>query len=421
MAKTTVAAAFLLWLLTGSILGCGDDSTPEPPRAAAPASEPAEAPEPSLRPEGPPSAISETLRENDRLVRIPRLAEVLRGLGPEHVTDAQKALADARLDLGAPEIELLLRYWSSYEPKQAAEWASTRVRGAYRGAALLPTVEAWARQDPWAALQFIQAMRVGRSDFTEIAEIGLIRGWYDSGDPGIEDYLVALGPSFEQQRAVALRARLQILREGADPTMDWAKGLPEEDPKFKLAVYRQLGSELGKLAPEDGVRWCTEVCDGPFGDGVSTLIAQRWAAQDGPAAMTWVSQRPSGPQRESAARGAFRGWWRKDPDGLHAWIAELARTGFPIWFQPALSNYASSVAMTDAVEGMKWALLLEDDYARRDSMLSVAMKWKKQDESAAEAWLADSPLSEEDRDRVRNPEKYRNNPLRKPEPGADAP
>jgi hypothetical protein len=56
---------------------------------------------------------------------------------------------------------------------------------------------------------------------------------------------------------------------------------------------------------------------------------------------------------------------------------------------------------TSPARAIEWASRVEDEKIRERLLVRVARAWRWQDEAAAEAWLRESPLSEEARERAR--------------------
>lgn len=395
MSNTTVTVIALVVAVLGFAAGRYSASVSEP---AVMVSESADQPEAS-------NPIRDAVMVPDPMARAARLATLLPTLGAESAPLAAAVIHARDLDLGAVELVLLVEFWSSHEPEAAARWALTRAPTAYRSAVTLPAVEAWARSDPQAALELVKVVNLVPGPNSKAAYISLVRGWVDSGQPGLEEYIQSLGVSFERQRALVAFIRRRIQREGVDSVMRWAEAIPDEDKRYKIAVFRQLGSELAQLDRAAAIRWCDAHCDGPYGSMMAQLVAQRWAAQDGPAAMQWVSQRPPGEEQKRAAEGAWRGFWQSDPEGFISWAAERFPDGVEPWFEPNVRLYAGALGRRDPEAAIGWALQIEDETARERVLTNVARRWRSRDVAAAEAWLERSPLSEEAREQARLPAK----------------
>jgi hypothetical protein len=178
------------------------------------------------------------LRDPDAFARARRLSILLPTLGPEAVPEVRRALASPAVDRGAVEIVLLVQLWATHDPASAAHWAFTQAPPGFRAAATLPSVETWAGSDPEAALTWMRELPVAPGVTTMAAQIALVRGWFDSGRPGLEDYIQSLGPSFDRQRALSVFARKTIQRNGPIALMRWAESLPDEPQRFKLSAFR---------------------------------------------------------------------------------------------------------------------------------------------------------------------------------------
>jgi hypothetical protein len=348
-------------------------------------------------------ALVGVLRDPDAFSRARRLATLLPTLGPEVLPEVRAALEDTSLELWATEIELLVRFWATHEPAEATHWAYTWSSPGYGTAAIAVALEMWAREDPEAALQHART-HPGSKTGNMMAQIVLVRGWYQSGRPGLEDYLSDLGEqTFEQQRALGTLARITIQRDGPEAVMRWAESLPDEPASFKLAAFRQVGTELAEADLDAARRWCDAHCDGPFGGNVRKRIATRWVVRDGPAAMEWLSTQTAGADRDFAVRIVFRGWVFLDREAAFRWMAPKGPDGLEPWLKPAVVIYTNFLAQDDAAGAAKWAPLIEDEEEREIAFIGLARRWREQDEAAAEAWLRQSPLSEEAREKAREP------------------
>lgn len=351
------------------------------------------------------AALREALAAKSPFERIERLAAVLEKLGSDDVPAIRALLEDLRVDLGAAEIDLLVRFWAAHDSEAALRWAARESPTGYRVPALVAAMYEQALRDPRVALVVFDEMNKVPNQNAPAAQVALVRGWYDSGEPGLEEYIRHLGIGFERQRVMGIFARTAIARDGPDPIMEWAWSLPDEDHKFKITVFRQVGSELAKLYPEAAVAWCERVCEGEFGSSVRTLIAQRWAAQDGYATMKWLEQAPPGQERKWAVQGAYRGWRRARPEEFDAWFEKTTQDGtaVPEWLVPISAMYPIHIAQEPGrlEYALGWLPHIPDENLRKRAYISIGRIWFRRDPEAAEAWLQTTPLDESDREAAR--------------------
>jgi hypothetical protein len=347
--------------------------------------------------------IREAIREPDSFARAARLATLLPTLGPNAVPEARAALEDRTIDLGFADILLLVRFWATHEPQAATEWSWQKVAAGLGVGPLMEASELWARVDPAAVLAKIQA--VGPGPTTLHVEKALVRGWLASDLPGLEDYMLGLGGVDDAgQRALRTYTRERIRWDGPEAVMRWAESIPDEPWRTKLAAYRQVAVELGLADTKAAARWCEAHCqEERFGSSLLQLTAEGWALHDGPGAMEFLSTVPPSKERDRAVRRAVASWQVRDKEGAIAWMEARGVAGVEPWLEPGIYTHALSVGQLDPARGIEWAAAIEPEEARQDAYVLIAHWWHGKDREAAEVWLQQSPLSEEDRERVRAP------------------
>ncbi len=349
-------------------------------------------------------ALVESVRDEDGFSRARRLGALLPTLGPESISTVKKMLADPKLALylGASEIELLVRFWATHQPEDASRWAAKQSPSAYRVASVLTSLTLWAEADPQAALTAARLWSQS-ADVREAVQIALVLGWFAAGDPPeLEQFIHDLGVGFPQQRALSNYVRAMIGKHGVETVMQWAESVSDDDAHYKLAVYRQVSSSLGIFDHEAAMRWCEAHGDGPYGMDSRTLVAGHWLRSDAAAALEWLSTAPEGDETSRAVRKTFAQWLRLDREAALGWMAaQTAGTPDP-WLRPTYPVYAQFLAQDSPADAIKWAERTEDDGEREVTLGLVARAWFQVDEAAAEAWLLQSPLSEEAREKVRS-------------------
>jgi len=350
-------------------------------------------------------SVASVVREADPYARAQELGALLPTLGPEAVPEVEQVLNDWKLDLGAGDYELLIQFWASQQPEAATRWVIDLSPPFYRNGLVQTALPFWVAADLQASLVAVRQWVTLRPDVREALSRALILGWYRAGHPGLQQYIQDIGGGFERQLALATYLRAAIQKEGVEAVMSWAEAVPEDDPTYKLTVYRQVASALPLFDPEASIRWCDAHCDGPFGNNLRNIIAGRWLLRDGPGALEWLSTAPDGHEKDLAIRATFASWGRMDPDAALAWMAQQTGDGEPpAWLAPVFPVYARLLSERSPPEAVEWAQRIERDREREITLIRVARVWRAADEAAAEAWLADSPLSEDARAKVRDPD-----------------
>jgi hypothetical protein len=340
-----------------------------------------------------PGSLAEVLSDDDPFRRAARLGALLADLDARELPAVREALADSER-LSGVERTLLVRYWARHDPRAATMWAATKSLLGDRSATVSAAIDEWARIDASGAAKTVQLLsKLPGQDLSD-AERTLVRVWFETDQPGLETYIRDLGLTVGRQRALRTFFLTAVRRDGPEAAARWAETIPDDEKKFKIGAFRQLGAVLTHLDPAIGVAWCEAHCEGPFGGALRMLVTQTWAATDGPAAMAWVSQAPPGQERDVAVKGAVRGWAYRDLEEFHAWLDEMGVEGIEPWLQPALPGIAATLLPTRPEQAMRWAAAIDDATTREESLVGLAREWRRQDERAAREWIEASSLSD---------------------------
>jgi hypothetical protein len=408
MLNTTRLLGFIvISALSVHVLGCEESKQAAPPE-----------PMPSIHPGGIPPAkalppavsaagvstpsakgpLKKILEEREMYARITKLSEYLSTAGPESLDEARDLLRRQDDNIDGAENVLLARYWAIYEPLDATRWAMLSAPLGFRLAVTLPTMEVWAIQDPYAAQSQVQALAIAPGASLIAADMGLIRGWFQSEQPGLETYIRGMGVGSARQRALRILARQAIKTHGAEWAAAWPGKLPDDDIKFKLNSHRQFAIELGKTHPAVAINFCATICEHPdYGDGVMKYIAQNWARRDGPSTMAWLKGVASSPQQRLAVLWGFKGWFQSDRDEVTNWLEDIGPENIEPWLHPLLAMFSVNHGKTMPERGLLWAAAIPDEIERDRTMRTIAINWRRNSPEDADVWLATSPLSEDDR------------------------
>jgi hypothetical protein len=428
MSKNALATVILCagFLLVGFAVGRFLSPTPAPiaanpdeglPPFVVPKLSPYEAPAPRTQlerprePRGPEGAASspETansvmgiLADPDPIQRAIRLGTYLENLGPEGLDEVRGALKDLSVDHDGVSITLLLAFWSNLDPSGASWYAMRTVPQGFSATAARTAVTAFARRDPKKALDQVAANTLVPRGSPAVMEQALVRGWFESGQPGLVEYIAALGQAEGMQRALNELVRCALRRDGPEGIVRWIEDLPDEYRAFKLAAFRQAALALTTVDPTVGVAFCEAHCDGPYGEGLRALVARRYGAWDGPAAMAWVATAEPGAERDRAVIAAFEGWFAsEDRPGLVKWYQAKGPEKAEPWLQPTFDLFATVQAAMAPEEALAWAQAVQDPQRREGAILNVLRTWRHVDPQAADAWIDQSPLDEDMRERAR--------------------
>jgi hypothetical protein len=347
-------------------------------------------------------AFADVIRNEDPFARALQLAALLPVLGPEAIPEVEETLRDATLYLGATELELLSRYWAIHQPEEASRWAVERSPSIYRIAAVYSTFPLWAKADPQAAVAAVQEWS-DRPDVAATLLSALVFGWFEANDPPeLQRFIQDLGVGITRQRALSTYIRAVVRKHGVEAAMRWGESVPDGDVKYKLAVNRQVAFRVAIYDIEAGLRWCEAHCDGPFGDGVRGMVASSWTRRDPAAALDWNLSWAEGQEKNLGMRANFAVWVQTDREAALAWLTARTSEEEPdSSLEPLYSVCARGLARDSPTDAIAWAERIKLDDEREFTLIQVARVWRRTDEAAVEAWLLQSPLSEEAREEVR--------------------
>jgi len=348
-----------------------------------------------------PGEVIDALRVRDPFERARWLGSELPKLGSGAVVEVRYALQAAEIDRGPVEYELLVRRWAQEDPALAFHWASTQSPKRYREGLIRAAAREWGFGDPQAATQKISSQSGDRVGNPAIQ--GLISGWADSGEPGLEQYIYDMGYSFERQFTVAVWMRTIGLREGPQAIADVAESVSTEDERFKSTVMRKAAAQMTTFDPAYGVDWEEKHGSGPYGDSILNVVSSRWVQTDGPAAIEWISRAEPGKRRDIALGDAFRLWAQNDRAGMLAWVEEMGMDGIEPWFEPAIGNYVMARSIDDPEKALVWTDLMPDPKQQRSARLAIVRRWRTAEPDAADAWIESSAFTEEERRIARTP------------------
>lgn len=336
----------------------------------------------------------------DPYLRVQRLGRVLAAGDDTLLDPIRQTLRRYPTRLSGAEFDLMVRFWAEREPREALAWVARNASPLYRVGAIRTIAEIWAASDPAAALVGVEIPDVLRTDESaRAAQVAVVQGWYRSDRASLEEHIRALGTGIQRQRSLFAMLVAMGSEEGSEALIRWADAVPEEDERYKKAVFRQALSALAWLDTEGAARFCEAHCDSAFGQGMrNVLIRSRLRAGDPPAEVVeWVGRFPASDKtleerKRHSLWVAYSTWAYRDREAAVAWLTEQLERGEQDWLPALYGEYARQRAAEAPAEAIVWAEKIEDENERTQTMVRIARRWLEVDRAAAEAWLAGSSL-----------------------------
>ncbi|HEB90811.1 MAG TPA: hypothetical protein ENI85_14655 [Deltaproteobacteria bacterium] len=381
--------SFVLLVVVALAIGCSEKAEPVADAATAVdlGSDPA-------------ATILEILDDPDRFDRMEKLIAALRAVPADQADEVfEEVLAGLRHPFQDLERILIATAWARHDAPAATKWAMRRERiENVRSAVFDEAVYLWAKDDPEAIIRDMDVFRYSSAGWDKTMLRALVRGWFDSGKPNLEEFIHDLNSAGDdRQRAISEYIKVRLARDGADKMIEWAGSVPGSI-KYRTYIHSRLAGDIAKTDPARAVAWCDEICDTKLGEDLPHWIAASWVLSSGADAMNWLTSRPDGLSVQTGVRASYRRFLKEDPDAAMAWMeqtTEEQRLG-PV-LQGPISMYVNRLsAQKEFEKAIDWAVrYLQDEYDREHALEIAARRWLREDPEAAEAWLKDAPMSEE--------------------------
>lgn len=340
------------------------------------------------------ASLETILRDPDPLERARAVAVVLQQASPEDLEELLHVFQGAPQDKGDVEYALFAHWWAQFDPEAAFVFADSQLRTEHPRV-ILAIVRAWAHRDPLEALEsgMLQGIEVRMPSLAPEFADALVVGWFESGRPGLEDWLRSQVHEPHFQSVVLTYARMRVLRDGEEETLQWTLESPFDEPTQRLLLAGAL-STISHQDPALAREWLA-IAEEKGVDTVSFVprIANSWAHHDPQAALEWVLTFPEDAQRNQAIINISRRWTRRDLDGMQAWLDQqdgskwndILRVG------AIRAHIRRNDYMVDWPEMMARAGRIVEERRQQSLMTHVLQRWFVVAPEDAEAWVAANP------------------------------
>lgn len=333
-----------------------------------------------------PAALDAALALTPGRLRTACVAAALEGMAE---TDAAGALAFAAEKLfGAARenaFSAITRTWASQDPSGAAQWALKNVSIPGASGSLSAAVETWADSDPAAASQWVAGLPPGSPASQAVA--ALIRSWTEQ-TPAEAAAWISSQAARASMDAPAAALAAQWAANDPRAASEWASALPRT-MTARTAAAQAMG-EWAAIAPSDAAAWLAEKAPSmkEIAPALYQSLASGWAAEDPPAAATWVASLTDPWLQRDAAAPLFNTWAATDTGSLTDWISLNHSSPLADAAREQLALNHSDTAPADAL-----AVAFQITAPHQAASLSrqIFENWKSRDLPAARAWASTNP------------------------------
>lgn len=340
------------------------------------------------------STFPEALAHRDPLERARRVAEILEASGPEDLDQLRGDIEAAPLAWGDIEYSLFGGWWARFDPSAALAYAEEELRLTHPRVAT-EILRMWGRMDPQAAVQ--SGWLVGRTldakglhpDYVD----ALIVGWYEAGQPGLEEWIQSLDPS-SKATAIQVYMRMKIINVGASPALEWSQTAPFDPDLRRLALASGLNM-VARQHPKIAVEWLDKAKEAEIDTRTFyARIARGWAHHAPGEALDWLMSRDDADpgERLRAVADIARIGLTKDEKGLNDWIATHPNDAWVdlIRARAIAFHVTSNGYLVDWPELMERASRFVNEEQRKNQYVFNIQRWRHVDPDAAQKWLDES-------------------------------
>lgn len=341
------------------------------------------------------ATLEQALDFPDTLQRVARVAQILDGAKASQLPSIRAAFESAPLPWGDLEYVLFVTWWARFDPNEALGYCFAELRTRHPRAAAA-VFRAWAQMDPQAVLDSGWLHGIG----TDMAGLNpefvdpVVVGWFESGKPGLDEFIQSLGVNSAQSSAINAYMRMRILRDGARPALEWSLSAPLTPDLQRLLLASGLNI-VARREPQLAIEWMAIAEKQGF--DVRTFVARigrGWATTSPRDAMEWVTKQELAEPTEffRTVSDITEIWLERDEEGLHEWLKTQLKDGWTdIVRRKAIMHYVMiRTYRVDWSEVISRSSELLDGDARAKTYLWVVQRWKKFEPEAANLWLTEN-------------------------------
>lgn len=299
-------------------------------------------------------------------------------------SDFENAVADFRkmgiTESRMTEYGLLLSAWAKSDPYAALQYVQTKTNNPFATNTILTS---WAAADPEGAIRWAEAHHTKEGANPYFASI--LSSIAESDPIRATKLLTSMPPG--QERNNALTAMLpQLLQNGPDAARSWLESLT--DPSLRNLATMQAAPQLAARDPEGTVAW---LLANPGDATQSTLygIYSNWVFHDQEAAMRSLTSIPNGDFRSNAITGIIASMANVDPQTA---ISLMDR--FPADVNDnIISAFTFNSFSRDPATAVNQIARITDTNQRDQIYRNLVARWINEDPTAAGNWLSANPIS----------------------------
>ncbi len=346
------------------------------------------------------ASLQEILRHPDIFQRAEAVGAFFQEAGPGDLDGIRRTFQQAPLDRGDLEYALFGAWWARFDPVGALLYALNDIR-MEQPRVVNEVLRTWAYIDPESlkSASGFEDSTAKLYGFRGEMMDAIVVGWYESGQPGLADFILEQGDPEARQYGLKAWVRMKILHEGEEEALEWTQSLSYHADTKRLLLAAALAT-IAHQNPQLCIEWFHKAKEA--GIDVNTLVPRityAWGHHDPQAAIEWALTFPESSERLRAVQRVARKWRDQDATGMQEWVDEA----FDADDRPdpkliGLLQYQSLQGLVKEQDYRPdWEGLLrrandmKHENRGRTVMLWLLQRWSYVDPDAAGAWIENNP------------------------------
>lgn len=346
----------------------------------------------------PTSAIAAYQAEPDPLKKNLLFAQMLMDMTADSATEILTSLKESgpsgRWDIRS-EMKLFFQAWGQLDGEAAITAAKNMPNGkGYPESAIL----SWVGTDTAAATAWLNT-QAGDSK-KDLLTLSYIKG-LSTDTAASTNYVLSLpeGKNATENRQLLRYYEMitqEQLKKGINATKTWADTLPDGD--FKSSALQNIVNQIASEDIDTAKEWITHYADRDFAKEAVGKIAQRMTSTVDPeTAVDWAQTLPEVSQ-ESAFYSTLNQWAESDPTAAGTFLLEMPDSPSK---NSAISGFVEKLQNQDPATAAAWATTITDEPLRRRAVIESSIHWYQENQTAADAFMAENGLSESSQELIR--------------------
>jgi hypothetical protein len=328
--------------------------------------------------------FSQVVLITDRYERQRAMMNLIDQLSPDEFASVADQFREIQ-HLGGTggDYSLLLQGWAKADPLAALQYVDAHP-DSQRGRNTI--LESWAGKDAAAAESWALAQHDGDGPNPHLAAV--ISG-IAANDIDHANRLVQTMPN-SRERAQAIQAMTRaLLLQGTEAALAFPNSIT--DPQLRGSFVTEISGRLARQDPERAASWVASISDGEIQNRAARNIADALARQDPAKASAWVATlQPEA--RVSAATAVIPLMSSNDIAGTARWVATLA--GSP-GYDRAVEAFVLSCDSRAPEQSAAWIRAISDTNQQRRLYHRMIGDWARRDAAAARQWVANNDVPED--------------------------